>query len=167
MRLISQTYLAKNYWLKILRQGFVDERAMITATNIFLLLENPSTFLLTKEKTWKCVFKTNSKLSQNRTVNQIMPFKTTINWLFTDIWCYLVIGYLIEKLSRFFRQRVLRVSYPLIRTRMAGMPNSGQFYQWQIFSLSMSNLQRRSSLFQFSKQIKFRIKNLRSLAAHK
>ena len=23
---------------------------------------------------------------------QIMPFKTKVNWLFTDIWCYLVIG---------------------------------------------------------------------------
>ena len=32
------------------------------------------------------------KLSQNRTEKQIIPFKTTLNWLFNDIWCFLVIG---------------------------------------------------------------------------
>ena len=31
-------------------------------------------------------------LSQNLTQKQIMSFKTTVNWLFTDI-CYLVIGW--------------------------------------------------------------------------
>ena len=60
--------------------------------NIFLSLENPCTFLLTKENTWKRIFNTNSELSQNRTENQIMSFKTTVNWLFNDIWCYLIIG---------------------------------------------------------------------------
>ena len=35
--------------------------------NIFLSLENPCTFLLTKEKTWKRIFNINSELSQNRT----------------------------------------------------------------------------------------------------
>ena len=45
--------------------------------NIFLSLENPCTFLLVKEKTWKRIFNTNSKLSQNRTElnrTKIMPF---------------------------------------------------------------------------------------------
>ena len=40
----------------------------------------------------KCDFHTNIELLQNHTEKQIMPFKTTVNWLFTDIWCYLVIG---------------------------------------------------------------------------
>ena len=56
--------------------------------NIFLSLENPCTILLTKEKTWKRIFNTNSELSQNCTEKQIMPSKTTINWLFNDIWCF-------------------------------------------------------------------------------
>ena len=45
--------------------------------NIFLALENPCTFLLAKEKTWKRAFNTNNELSQNRTEKQIMLFKTT------------------------------------------------------------------------------------------
>ena len=59
--------------------------------NIFVLLENACTFLLAKERTWKCIVKTNSELSQNCTERQIMLFKTTVNCLFNDIWCYLVI----------------------------------------------------------------------------
>ena len=35
---------------------------------------------------------TNSELSQNRTEKQIMPLKTTVNWLFNDIWSCLVTG---------------------------------------------------------------------------
>ena len=37
------------------------------------------------------MFNAKNELSQNRTEKQIMPFKTTVNWLFADI-CYLVIG---------------------------------------------------------------------------
>ena len=59
--------------------------------NIFLSLENPCSFLLVKEKTLKRVFKTNCEWSQNLTEKKIMPFKTTVNWLFTDIG-YLVTG---------------------------------------------------------------------------
>ena len=40
----------------------------------------------------KRIFNTKSELSQNRTEKQIMPFKTTENWLFNDKWCYLAIG---------------------------------------------------------------------------
>ena len=58
--------------------------------NMFQSLENPCTFLFTKEKTWKRIF--NSELPQNRTEKQIMPFKTTMNWLVNDIWCYLLIA---------------------------------------------------------------------------
>ena len=64
---VSPNILAKNWNFKKLRHGFVDERAVITTT-----------------------FNTNSKLSQNRTEKQIMPFKVIVNWLFNDIWCYLV-----------------------------------------------------------------------------
>ena len=37
-------------------------------------------------------FNANSELSQNRTEKQIMLSKTTINWLFNDICCYLCIA---------------------------------------------------------------------------
>ena len=60
--------------------------------NIFLSLENPCTFLLAKEKTWKRMFNATNELSQNHIEKQIMPIKTTVYWLFNDIWCYLIIG---------------------------------------------------------------------------
>ena len=90
----SLSILDKNLNFRKLRLAFVDEKAMITAT-----LESSyhwktlvsATFLLAKEETWKRVFNTNGELSQNRTEKQTMPFKTTVYWLFTDIWCYLVI----------------------------------------------------------------------------
>ena len=56
--------------------------------NIFLSLENHYTFLLAKEKTSKRLFNTNTGLSQSRTEKQIMPFKTTVNWLFHNIWLF-------------------------------------------------------------------------------
>ena len=58
---------------------------------VFMSLKNPCTFLHAKEKTWKRIFNTNSELSQNRAQYQIMQFKTSVNWLFNHIWCYLVI----------------------------------------------------------------------------
>ena len=75
-------------------------------------MENACTFLLAKRKAWKRVFKTNSELLQNRTEKQIMPFKTKVNWLFTDIWCYLDIGCFHWKIF-VSRQRVVRVYYIL------------------------------------------------------
>ena len=59
--------------------------------NIFKALKSPDTFLLVKEKTWKCVENTNSELLQNCTEKQIMSFKTTVYWLFIDIQFHLVI----------------------------------------------------------------------------
>ena len=80
--------------------------------NIFLSLENPCTFLLAKEKTWKCIFNTNSKLFQNRTEEQILEFKATVNCLFNDIWCYLVIVSIHWNIG-IFQQTVLRsLLYP-------------------------------------------------------
>ena len=52
---------------------------------IFLVLKNACAFLLAKEKTCKSIFNTNSELLQIRTEKQIMPFKTTVDWLFNDI----------------------------------------------------------------------------------
>ena len=60
--------------------------------NIFLSLENPCNFLLAKEKTWRSIFNANSELLQNCTKKQIMPLKTTVDWLFNDIWRYLIIA---------------------------------------------------------------------------
>ena len=80
--------------------------------NIFLPLENPCTFLLVKEKTWKRIFNTNSELSQNRTEIQIMPSKTTIKWLFNDIWSYFFIACFDWRIG-VFQQTVVRVCYIL------------------------------------------------------
>ena len=80
--------------------------------NIFLSLENPCTFLLAKEKTWKRIFNTNSELSQNRTKKQIMPSKTRVNWLFNDIWCYLFIACFDWKIG-IFQQTFVRIYYIL------------------------------------------------------
>ena len=41
-----------------------------------------------------------------------MPFKTTVNWLFNDIWHYLVIDYFDGKIG-VFQQVVVRVCYIL------------------------------------------------------
>ena len=79
---------------------------------ILMYLENPCTFLLAKEKTWKCIFNTNSELSQNRTEKQIMPSKTTVNWLFNDIWHYLVIACFDREIT-IFQETVVRVFYIL------------------------------------------------------
>ena len=72
--------LAKNWNFKKLRHGFLDEKAKITTTLIsscnWKIL---CTFLLAKEKTWKCIFHTNSEVFQNRWEKEIMPFKTTVN----------------------------------------------------------------------------------------
>ena len=77
-----------------------------------LSLENPCTFLLAKDKTWKYIFNTYSELLQNGTEKQIMPLKTTVNWLLNDIWCYLVIGCFDWKIG-IFQQTVLRgLLYP-------------------------------------------------------
>ena len=78
-------------------------------------MENPCTFLLAKEKTWKRIFNINSQLSQNRREKQIMPFKTTVNWLFNDIYCYLVISCFDWKIG-VFQQTVVRV-YRILKGR--------------------------------------------------
>ena len=106
IRNVSQNILAKNENFKKSRYGFVDERA----------LKNPCIFLLAKEKAWKRIFNTNSELSQNWTENKIMRLKTTVNCLFNDIRCYLIIDCFDWKIS-IFQQTVVRgLLYPYPET---------------------------------------------------
>ena len=66
---VSPNILVKNQNFEKLRHDFVDKKNIdYNGINIFLSLENPCTFLLAKENTWKCIFNTNSELSQNRTI---------------------------------------------------------------------------------------------------
>ena len=74
-------------------------------------MENACTFLLRKEKAWKCILNNNSALLQNRTQKNIMPSKTTINWLLNDT-CYLFIVCFDWKVG-VFQKTVVRVYYVL------------------------------------------------------
>ena len=79
--------------------------------NIFLSLENLCNLFLAKERTWKRIFNANSELSQ-KCIEKDMPFKTKVNWLFYDIWCYIVIGHFSCKTGIFERAVVYGLSYP-------------------------------------------------------
>ena len=57
----------------------------------------------------------NTILILNRTEKQIMPFKTTINWLFNDLRCYLVIALFDWKID-VFQQIAVRVYCILKKT---------------------------------------------------
>ena len=57
------------------------------------------------------IFNTESELTQNRTEKQIMLFKMTVNWMFSDI-CYLVIGCFDRKIG-VFQQTGVSVYYIL------------------------------------------------------
>ena len=90
---VSPNILAKNKNFKKLRQGFVDERALITMTLISSCHSKTlEPFFLWKKRPEKAFLTLISELSQNRTEKQIRLFKTTVNCLFNDRWCYLVIG---------------------------------------------------------------------------
>ena len=96
-----------------MREGFVDKRALITATLISSChWKTLVPFACEKKKTWKRIFNTNSELLQNLTEKQIMPSKTKINWLYNDTWCYLLIACFDCKIG-FFQQTVVTVSHIL------------------------------------------------------
>ena len=97
-------YLGWKLKFKKIETPFCRWKSTYNNDNIFLSLENPYTFLLAKEKTWKCIFNTNPELLQNRGEKQIMLSKTTVNWLFKDIWCYLVIPCFDWKIGVFNKQ---------------------------------------------------------------
>ena len=105
---VSPNILAKNQNFKKLRHGFVNKRTMSTMTlTSSCHWKNLVPFWLRKKNPSK-----NSELSQNRTEKQIMLFKTTLNWLFNDTWCYLVIGIFYWKIG-IFQQTVVRgLFYP-------------------------------------------------------
>ena len=48
---------------------------------------------------------------QNHTEKQIMPFKTTVHWLFNDIWRYIAIGCLDWKIG-VFQQTIYNILNP-------------------------------------------------------
>ena len=75
-------------------------------------MENSCTFLLVKKNTWESIFNTNSELLQHCTEKQVMPFKTTVNWLFNEVWHHLVIGCFDWKFG-IFQQTVVRVYHIL------------------------------------------------------
>ena len=82
---ISTIILSQNQNFKNLKHGFVEERVMITTTVTSSCQWKtlvPS-FLLANDL--RNVFNTNMELSQNRAEKRIVPFKTTVNWLFNDI----------------------------------------------------------------------------------
>ena len=79
--------------------------------NIFQSLKNPYTFLITKEKIWKGIFNTNRALSQNLAEKQVIQFKTTVNWLFNDIGCYLATDNFDGKIG-IFQRTVIGLLYP-------------------------------------------------------
>ena len=84
---VSPNILAKNQNFKKLKHGFVDKRTMITTT-------------LISSSHWKTLvpFCLRRKRPENAVLTlivnyrKIVPFKTTVNWLFNDIRCYFVIG---------------------------------------------------------------------------
>ena len=80
-------------------------------TNIFLSLETLVPFCLRKKRL-EDAFLTLTVNHLLCTEKQIVLFKTTINWLFNDIWCYLVIGYFDWRIC-IFQQTVPRgLLYP-------------------------------------------------------
>ena len=81
----SLNILAKIYNLQKLRHGFENERALITMTLISSCQWKTLVIFCLRKK------RPENALLQNRTEKQIMTPKTKINWLFTDIRCYLFI----------------------------------------------------------------------------
>ena len=45
----------------------------------------PLCFFAGERKALKSIFNTNNELSQNHAANRVIPFKTTVNWLFNDL----------------------------------------------------------------------------------
>ena len=76
---------------------------------------------------------------QNRKEKQIMPFKTTVNWLFNDMWCYLVIAFLDWKIG-VFQQAVVRFNCILKRSTSANFRLDEDVLKtsWRRFSCSSS-----------------------------
>ena len=109
---VSPNILAKNWNFRKLRRRFVDERAMIATTltsschcktllPFCLRNKRPEKEFLTLTVSY-CKIVQKNKLS----------FKTAVNWLFNDIWRFLVIACIEWKIG-VFQQIVVRVYYIL------------------------------------------------------
>ena len=65
--------------------------------------------MLVKQKAWKNIFNTDSKLSEDLTQKQIMIFKTTVNRI--NLWRYLIICCFDWNTGVFQQTVVVRVYY--------------------------------------------------------
>ena len=92
-------------------------------------LEKPCPFYL-------IIFNTNSELLQNRIEKQIMPFQTTVNWVFNDIWRYLVISWFDWKFFVFSVNSCNDWLYPELRKSINKNP---------YLIVSLANLNAKSS----------------------
>ena len=86
-----------------------------------------------ERKDLKTHFNINGKLLQNCTEKQIIPSKTTVNWLFNDTLCYLFIACFDSKID-VFQQTVVRVYIILILVCL--MVNIAQSYLILHFSVN-------------------------------
>ena len=111
-------------------------------------MANPCAFSVAKEKTWKHIFNTNNELSQNRTEKQIMPFKTPVNWLLNDIWCYLVIGCFDWKID-VSQQAVTRVYILKLATNKVDIDIDAGEITIPGSACKFSNFESRSSIGRF------------------
>ena len=83
----------KNLVDKKQKHGFVDEWAMITTTLISSChWKTLVHFCLQNKRPDNAFLKVTVNCRKNHTKKHFMPSKITINWLFNDIWCYLVIA---------------------------------------------------------------------------
>ena len=88
-----------------------------------------------------------------------MPSKTTINWLFNDIWCYLFIACFDWKID-VFKQTVVRVYY-ILNNNSSAYINA----HWPIlFTCSLEEQQWGTTMFKaisaLEKETKLRALNL-------
>ena len=92
-----------------MRQGFVDERALTTTTLISSChCKTLVSFRLQKKRPENAILTlVIVNYHKNGTEKQIMLLKTTVNCLFNDIRCYLVIGCFDWKFE-VFQQTVVR-----------------------------------------------------------
>ena len=83
---VSPNTLAKNKNFKKLRQGLIDEKALVRTTITVRMSSGKPSYLSSSQRKDLKRLNTNSELSQNHcTEKQIMLSKTTINWLFNNI----------------------------------------------------------------------------------
>ena len=96
-----------------MKHGFIGERALIAMILISSCYWKTLVhFCLRKKKTEKTFLTLNSELSQCCTEKKLMPPKTRINLLFSDVWCYFFIPCFDCKIG-VFQQAVVTVCYIL------------------------------------------------------